>query len=126
MKAIGYALIYNAAMFGAALLSLLLPGGKTVARGVIGFCLGAALGSFLNLLVYRLRAGIPISGPPSHCPRCKTPIKDRHNIPVFSWLWLRGRCASCGNRISWHYPAVELASGCVGTAIVIGVFNAIA
>ncbi len=122
MKAIGYALIYNAVMFGAALLSLLLPEGKTVARGVIGFCLGAALGSFLNLLAYRLWAGVPVNGPPSHCPRCKTPIEDKHNIPVFGWLWLRGRCASCGNRISWHYPVVELGSGLVGAAIAIGAF----
>ncbi|MDE1921891.1 MAG: prepilin peptidase [Gammaproteobacteria bacterium] len=55
--------------------------------------------------------------PPSTCPRCKTPIKARHNVPVLSWLWLRGRCAACGERISARYPAVELATGFASAAV---------
>ena len=72
------------------------------------FVLGSAIGSFLNVLVYRLPAGQSIIKPGSHCPACKTPIAWYDNIPIVSWLLLRGRCRHCGRRISLRYPLIEL------------------
>ncbi|HUY92582.1 MAG TPA: prepilin peptidase [Pirellulales bacterium] len=77
------------------------------------FTLGASIGSFLNVVVYRLPAGLSLVRPGSHCPKCKTPLAARDNIPIFGWLWLRGRCRYCGVRISPRYPAVELLTACV-------------
>ena len=75
------------------------------------FFLGMVLGSFSNVCIYRLPRGESIIHPPSHCPRCKTPIKPWHNIPILSFILLRGRCAYCGSPISPRYPLVELLSG---------------
>jgi len=69
---------------------------------------GLVWGSFLNVVIYRLPAGISLIRPSSSCPRCKTPIKPYDNIPVLSYLLLRGRCRSCGERISPVYPLVEI------------------
>jgi len=69
--------------------------------------LGGAVGSFLNVVVYRLPAGMSISWPGSHCPRCNRPIRAYDNVPVLAWLWLRGRCRDCHERISARYPLVE-------------------
>ena len=69
--------------------------------------LGLAIGSFLNVVVYRVPRQESIVSPGSHCPTCSTPIKGRHNVPVLSWLVLRGRCHSCHERISLRYPLVE-------------------
>lgn len=71
--------------------------------------LGAVLGSFANVCIWRLPREESILWPPSHCPLCGAKIKARHLVPVVSWLWLRGRCAACGGRISLRYPLVELA-----------------
>lgn len=73
--------------------------------------LGLIVGSFLNVLIYRVPAGMSIVRPPSACPTCHTPIKMRDNIPVLSWLLLRGRCRSCGSAISPRYPLVEAFNG---------------
>jgi leader peptidase (prepilin peptidase)/N-methyltransferase len=70
--------------------------------------LGGAVGSFLNVVVYRLPAGHSIVRPRSYCPHCKTPIRAVHNLPVVGWLLLRGRCAACRAPISPRYPLVEL------------------
>ena len=75
------------------------------------FCVGAAVGSFLNVVVYRLPAGKSLVRPGSHCPRCGHPIRWYHNIPIVSWLVLRGRCYDCRAKISPRYPLVELAGG---------------
>jgi leader peptidase (prepilin peptidase)/N-methyltransferase len=69
--------------------------------------LGGSVGSFLNVVVYRLPAGMSISWPGSHCPRCKHAIRAYDNIPVLAWLWLRGRCRDCRQPISVRYPLVE-------------------
>ena len=69
---------------------------------------GAAVGSFLNVVVWRVPRGESIVSPPSHCPNCDAPIKPRDNIPIVSWLVLRGRCRNCGEPISARYPLVEL------------------
>ncbi len=75
------------------------------------FILGLALGSFYNVLIYRLPRNISVVFPPSHCPECKKPIRWYDNIPVLSYILLRGRCRDCGARISIQYPLVELTSG---------------
>ena len=103
--------------------------------------LGLCVGSFLNVVAYRLpkmieqefaeacreQFGVPkddgspritLSSPPSTCPSCKSRIKPWHNIPVFGWLMLRGRCASCSSRISVEYPIVELLTGVLSVACV--------
>lgn len=77
------------------------------------FALGASIGSFMNVVVYRLPAGLSLVHPGSHCPKCKTPLAARDNIPVFGWLWLRGRCRYCAAPISPRYPAVELLMACM-------------
>jgi leader peptidase (prepilin peptidase) / N-methyltransferase len=68
---------------------------------------GAVLGSFLNVVIYRLPRGESLSHPPSRCPSCGSPVKPYDNIPIVSWLILRGRCRSCGAPISPRYPLVE-------------------
>ncbi len=73
--------------------------------------LGLAIGSFLNVVIYRLPRGESLNRPPSHCPSCGASIRARHNVPVLGWLVLRGRCADCSAPISPRYPAVELATG---------------
>ncbi|MGQ0635188.1 MAG: prepilin peptidase [Planctomycetaceae bacterium] len=79
------------------------------------FLLGAVIGSLLNVCIYRLpldeRFWPALKGlwyPPSHCPRCDARIAPYDNIPIFGWLWLRGRCRNCRARISFRYPSVEL------------------
>jgi len=77
----------------------------------IVFVIGSAIGSFLNVVVYRLPAGLSVIHPPSRCPKCLNQLRTYENIPVFGWLWLRGRCNHCRSRISARYPLVEAAMG---------------
>ena len=70
--------------------------------------LGALIGSFLNVVIHRLPLGESLVTPGSHCPACDAPVRSFDNVPVLSWLVLRGRCRSCGAPISVRYPAVEL------------------
>lgn len=72
---------------------------------------GLLTGSFLNVVVHRVPRGESVVRPRSACPSCSTPIAARDNVPVASWLLLRGRCRSCHRQISWRYPAVEVATG---------------
>lgn len=73
------------------------------------FVLGATVGSFLNVCIYRLPLDLSVNEPRrSFCPSCKKPIPWQQNIPLVSWLWLHGKCASCGARIAFRYFAVEL------------------
>ncbi len=69
---------------------------------------GLAVGSFLNVVIYRVPEGLSVLHPPSRCPACGHQIRPWENIPVLSWLLLRGRCSGCGARISVRYPLVEL------------------
>src|SRR5205809_4583076 len=80
------------------------------ASAVLVFIFGTILGSFLNVVIYRLPRGLSIVRPGSSCPHCHTPIRARDNIPLASFLILRGRCRACGVPISWRYPLVEAAS----------------
>ncbi len=73
--------------------------------------LGLIIGSFLNVVVWRVPRGESVVSPPSHCPGCDQLIEPRDNIPVVSWLLLRGRCRRCGTGISSRYPLVEAGTG---------------
>lgn len=81
--------------------------------------LGAIAGSFLNVVTYRLPRRESLVAPASHCPKCATPVKPYDNIPILSWLVLRGRCRSCSEPISPRYPLVEAltAALCVGAVL---------
>ena len=70
--------------------------------------IGALIGSFLNVVIHRVPAGRSIAHPPSACPQCGARVRARDNVPVISWLLLRGRCRDCGEPISRRYPLVEL------------------
>lgn len=78
-----------------------------VLTAVFWFALGAIVGSFLNVVVYRLPAGLSVVTPGSHCPACRRPIRWFDNVPIFAWLWLRGRCRDCRAPIALRYPIVE-------------------
>lgn len=82
-----------------------------IAVAVIPGVLGLLIGSFLNVVIYRVPLGRSVVSPPSACPGCSAPIHPRDNIPVLSWLMLRGRCRNCKTGISWRYPAVEFGTG---------------
>lgn len=79
---------------------------------IVAGLLGLVIGSFLNVVVWRVPRGESIVSPPSHCPACGAPIRARDNVPVLSWLVLRGRCRDCDAPISVRYPLVE-----AGTAV---------
>lgn len=81
------------------------------------FIFGAAVGSFLNVVVYRLPAGLSLLYPPSRCPKCETRLKPYDNVPVFGWIWLRGRCRNCKLPISIRYPMVEFVTGALFVAV---------
>ena len=76
----------------------------------LGF-VGACIGSFLNVVAYRLPRGMSVIWKPSHCPNCKHPIRAYDNVPVLGWLWLLGKCRDCGEPISPRYAIVEFVMG---------------
>jgi leader peptidase (prepilin peptidase)/N-methyltransferase len=80
---------------------------------------GLILGSFLNVVAYRLPRGESVVWPGSHCPSCDTPIRSFDNVPVLSWLVLRGRCRSCKGSISARYPVVEAVTAALLVAVVL-------
>lgn len=79
---------------------------------------GLIVGSYVNVVVYRLPRGVSTALPRSRCPACHAVIRPRDNLPLVSWLLLRGRCRSCGALISWRYPAVEAATAVLFVAVV--------
>ena len=80
---------------------------STALAAVIAGAFGAIIGSFLNVVIWRLPRGESLVSPPSHCPGCGEPVKPYDNIPILSWLILRGRCRHCHSPISPRYPLVE-------------------
>lgn len=93
-----------------------LPDSLRLALAAWAFAVGAVVGSFLNVVIYRVPAGESIVRPRSRCPGCLTPISWKDNVPILSWILLRGRCRICRAAISWRYPLVELLGG--GAALV--------
>jgi leader peptidase (prepilin peptidase) / N-methyltransferase len=90
-----------------------------IALCVLTAVLGLAVGSFLNVVVWRVPRGESVVSPPSHCPVCEHPVRPRDNVPVLSWLLLRGRCRDCSNPISLRYPLVELGTSAVFVVLTI-------
>jgi leader peptidase (prepilin peptidase)/N-methyltransferase len=84
---------------------------NTLVSTLIIFLFGSSIGSFLNVVVYRLPAGLSVLWPPSRCPKCLHKLRLSENVPVFGWLSLRGRCAHCHSPISQRYPIVEATVG---------------
>lgn len=84
-----------------------------VTLGLTAGLFGVLIGSFLNVVIWRVPRGESVVSPPSRCPQCDHRVRSRDNIPVVSWLLLRGRCRDCASRISGRYPAVELLTGCI-------------
>ena len=91
----------------------------TAVGAVLAGIFGAVIGSFLNVVAYRLPRGESLSHPPSHCPNCGAPVKPYDNIPVLSWLLLRGRCRHCKEPISPRYPIVEAGTGLLCALVVV-------
>lgn len=79
--------------------------------------LGLAIGSFLNVVIWRVPRKESVVRPPSHCPQCDTPIRPVDNVPVLSWLLLRGKCRHCGSPIPVRYPLVEVSNGVLFAAV---------
>jgi len=91
--------------------------------GFFSFCLGACVASFLNVVIWRVPRGESIVSPPSHCPKCNAAIKWYQNIPILSWLALRGKCANCKAPISPRYILVELVGGLLFLAVFVHYFT---
>ena len=89
------------------------------AEALLAALCGLLIGSFLNVVVWRLPRGESLSRPRSRCPSCETPIAPYDNVPVLSWLVLRGRCRRCGTPISPRYPLVELTTGVLYALVVL-------
>jgi leader peptidase (prepilin peptidase)/N-methyltransferase len=86
---------------------------------VLAAALGLCVGSFLNVVIYRLPRGQSLSRPPSRCPKCENRLAWFENIPILSWLMLRGRCRRCGERISIQYPIVEVVTAVAAVVVVL-------
>jgi len=84
---------------------------------IIVFIFGAMIGSFLNVVIYRIPKGESIVFPASKCQSCQNSLKWWHNIPIFSWLYLRGKCYFCEEKISAQYPIVEFLTGVIFVAL---------
>jgi len=87
--------------------------------GVVLFIFGIMIGSFLNVVIYRIPKNESIVFPSSKCQSCGNALKWYHNIPIFSWIFLRGKCAFCGDKISAQYPIVEFITGVIFVALYI-------
>ena len=85
---------------------------------IVAAIFGLLWGSFLNVVIYRVPRGMSVVSPPSHCPKCQKPVRAWQNVPFFSWIFLRGKTACCGEKLSFRYPMVELIGGVISVAIV--------
>ena len=90
----------------------------TVTYAILAALAGAMVGSFLNVVIYRLPRGESLLWPRSHCTSCGTSVKSYDNVPVLAWLWLRGHCRACSLRISIRYPMVEAGTAALCAAVV--------
>ena len=94
---------------------------ESVLLAAVAGVLGLAVGSFLNVVIHRVPRGESVVSPPSACPGCRAPIRARDNVPVLSWLVLRGHCRDCGEPIAGRYPLVEGLTALVFVAIALTV-----
>lgn len=81
------------------------------------FTFGIVMGSFLNVLIYRIPNNENIAFPASKCQSCQTELKWYHNVPIFSWIFLRGKCAFCSESIAMQYPLIEFSTGIVAVLL---------
>src|SRR5262245_3005212 len=81
------------------------------------FVIGSVVGSFLNVVIYRMPRGMSLLAPSSHCPKCRHAIRWYDNVPILSWLWLGRRCRDCGTTIPARYPLVEAVTGLMFVAL---------
>jgi len=88
-----------------------------IVTGIIVFVFGIMIGSFLNVVIYRIPKDESIVFPASKCQSCQTSLKWYHNIPIFSWVFLGGKCAFCKEKISVQYPIVEFLTGIIFVAL---------
>jgi len=86
---------------------------ENIMIGIMVFIFGTLIGSFLNVVIYRIPEGESIAFPASKCQSCQTPLKWYHNVPIFSWLFLRGKCGFCKEAISVQYPIIEFLTGLI-------------
>ena len=86
---------------------------ENIMIGIMVFIFGTLIGSFLNVVIYRIPKGESIAFPASKCQSCQTPLKWYHNVPIFSWLFLRGKCGFCKEAISVQYPIIEFLTGLI-------------
>jgi leader peptidase (prepilin peptidase)/N-methyltransferase len=93
------------------------------AWAVLAGVLGLAVGSFLNVVIYRVPAGESVVRPASRCPSCGAEIRNRHNVPVFGWLALGGRCYDCKATISPRYPVVEATTGVLFAVVTLRILH---
>ena len=84
---------------------------------IIIFIIGVCIGSFLNVVIYRVPKQKSIISPPGSCPNCNTQIKPWHNIPIISWILLKGRCKYCSAKISIRYPIIEFLTGVIAILV---------
>lgn len=85
----------------------------TAIASIFVFLFGACIGSFLNVVIYRIPAGLSLIHPPSRCPKCGHRLGKTENVPVLGWLWLKGRCRWCKTSISPRYPIIEAITGAI-------------
>jgi leader peptidase (prepilin peptidase)/N-methyltransferase len=81
------------------------------------FIFGTIIGSFLNVVIYRVPRNESVVFPSSRCPKCGSKLKPWHNVPLISWIFLKGKCAFCNEKISVRYPIIELLSGFLAVAV---------
>ena len=89
---------------------------------VMGAILGLSIGSFMNVVVYRVPRSLSVVRPGSKCPSCEHPIGARDNIPLVSWAVLGGKCRHCKAEISVRYPLIEAVFGVAGALLALGIF----
>lgn len=102
--------------------AIMLPPDEMWFRLLAGLLVGLALGSFVTMLSYRAPRNLSIVSPPSHCPKCHTPLKPRDLVPVVSWLIEHGKCRHCGEKVGVRYVIIELltALSCLAAFAYIG------
>ncbi|WP_456470649.1 prepilin peptidase [Caminibacter sp.] len=84
---------------------------------ILVFIIGICIGSFLNVIIYRIPREKNIAFPPSSCPKCNNRLKPWHNIPLLSWFFLKGKCAYCKEKISLRYPLIEFLTGLLAVLV---------